>query len=113
MAIAGGTEWMEALAAPELRQPTAQQLIARPGAVMLADLIAPAQVGDWADWLARMQRIEQDWFAPLLAALKDGRIGSVRLVLSHRFGASTVSTSKLAQRKFWRKPTLNPLLKQS
>jgi len=113
VAIADGTEWMAALAAPQLRQPDAQQLIAQPGAVMLADLIAPAQVGDWADWLARMQRIEQDWFAPLLAALKDGRIGSVKLVLSHRFGTSTVATSKLAQRKFWRKPTLNPLLKQS
>jgi hypothetical protein len=112
VAIAGGTQWMAALA-PEPRQPDAQQLIAQPGAAMLADLIAPAQVGDWADWLARMQRIEQDWLAPLLAALKDGRIGSVQLVLSHRLGTLTATSSKLAQRKFWRKPTLNPLLKQS
>ncbi|MRX09884.1 hypothetical protein GJ697_18760 [Pseudoduganella sp. FT25W] len=112
VAIGGGTAWMAALAAPDLRAPTAQQLIAKPGAVMLADLIAPAQVGDWADWLARMQRIEQEWFAPLLAALKDGRIGSVKLVLSHRFGTTTVTSSKLAQRKFWRQPSLNSLLKQ-
>ncbi|MRW83774.1 hypothetical protein GJ698_06655 [Pseudoduganella sp. FT26W] len=112
VAIGGGTEWMAALAVPELRAPTAQQLIAKPGAAMLADLIAPAQVGDWADWLARMQRIEQEWFAPLLAALKGGRIGSVKLVLSHRFGATTVASSKLAQRKFWRQPSLNSLLKQ-
>jgi hypothetical protein len=113
LAIGGGTEWMTALAAPELRQPSAQQLIAQPGAVMLADLIAPAQVGDWADWLARMQRIEQEWFAPLLAALKAGSVGSIKLVLSHRYGTSTVTCSKLALRKFWRQPTLNPLLKQS
>lgn len=113
VAISADTAWMAALAAPERRQPTAQQLIDQPGAALLADLIAPAQVGDWSDWLARMQRIEQDWFAPLLAALKDGRIGSVKLVLSHRFGTSSVTSSKLAQRKFWRQPTLNPLLKQS
>ncbi|MYM73606.1 hypothetical protein GTP56_15550 [Duganella sp. FT134W] len=113
VAISADTAWMTALAAPELRQPTAQQLIAQPGTVLLADLIAPAQAGDWADWLARMQRIEQEWFAPLLAALKDGRISSVKLVLSHRFGTSTVTSSKLAQRKFWRQPSLNPLLKQS
>jgi hypothetical protein len=113
VAISADTAWMAALAVPERRQPTAQQLIDQPGAALLADLIAPAQVGDWSDWLARMQRIEQDWFAPLLAALKDGRIGSVKLVLSHRFGTSTVTSSKLAQRKFWRQPTLNPLLKQS
>jgi hypothetical protein len=112
VAIGDGAMWMEALATPELRRPTAQQLIAQPGTVMLAELISAAQVGDWADWLARMQRLEQDWFAPLLAALKDGRIGSIKLVLSHRYGSTTVSSSKLAQRKFWRKPTLNPLLKQ-
>lgn len=112
LAIGGGTAWMQALAAPELRQPTAQQLIAAGGNAMLGDLIAPAQVGDWAEWLARVQRIEQEWLAPLLAALKDGRIGSVKLVLSHRNGWSTVTSSRAALRKFWRKPTLNPLLKQ-
>jgi hypothetical protein len=112
LAVADGTAWMAALAAPELRQPTAQQVIAQAGTVVLADLIAPAQVGDWADWLARMQRIEQDWFAPLLAALKDGRIGRLQLVLSHRHGWTTVDCTRGALRKFWRKPSLNSLLKQ-
>jgi hypothetical protein len=111
VAIAGGTAWMEALAVEV--QPKVGQLIAQPGAVMLADLIAPAQVGDWADWLARMQRIEQDWFAPLLAALKAGSTPRVTLVLSHRNGWTTVTSTGGAQRKFWRKPTLNSLLKQS
>ena len=113
LAIAGGPAWMEALAAPALRQPTAAQLIAAPGTVMLAELIPSAQTGDWADWIARMQRIEQEWLAPLLAALQDGRIGRVTLVLSHRNGWTTVGTSKLALRKFWRKPNLNLLMKQA
>lgn len=110
VAIGDGTPWMEALSAG---QPTAQQSIAQPGTVILAGLIAAAQVGDWADWLAQMQRLEQEWFVPLLAALKDGRIGSVQLVLSHRYGLTTVASSKLAQYQFWRKPTLKSLLKQS
>jgi len=111
VAIGDGAPWMAALATST--QPSAVQLIAQPGTAMLAGLIAPAQVGDWADWLARMQQLEQAWFAPLLAALKDGRIDSVKLVLSHRHGWTTVTSTALAQRKFWRKPTLNSLLKQS
>jgi hypothetical protein len=115
VAIGGGPAWMEALAAPSQRAPAAAQLIAQPGGgvAMLAELIPSAQTGDWSDWLMRMQRIEQEWCAPLLAALKDGRIGRVSLVLSHRNGWTTVSSSKLAQRKFWRKPDLNTLLKQA
>jgi hypothetical protein len=110
VAIDGGTEWMAALSSA---QPDAEQLIAQGGNAMLADLISLAQVGDWADWLARMQRIEHDWFAPLLAALKAGRIARVTLVLSHRNGWTTVASTGMAQRKFWRKPSLTPLLKQS
>jgi hypothetical protein len=111
VAIAGGTEWMAALASDQ--QPTAEKLIAQGGSAMLADLISPAQVGDWADWLARMQRLEQEWFAPLLAALKAGRLARATLVLSHRNGWTTAASTGLAQRKFWRKPSLTPLLKQS
>ena len=116
---------MQALAAAEHRAPALAALIAEPGrgagagavrtvtaTVMLAELIPSAQTGDWADWLARMQRLEQEWFAPLLAALKQGRIGRVTVVLSHRHRWLTVSSTKLAQRKFWRKPSLTPLLKQ-
>ena len=110
LAIAGGPAWMAALSQ---RQPDAQQLIAEPGTAMLAELIAPAQVGDWADWLARMQRLEQDWFAPLLAALKAGRVARVNLMLSHRHGWTDVNSTGMTQRKFWRKPSLSHLLKQS
>lgn len=113
LAIGGGPDWMQALAAPALRQPSAAQLIAQPGAVMLAELIPPAQSGDWSDWIAHMQRIEQEWLAPLLAALRDGRVGGVTLLLSHRNGWTGVDTGKLSLRKFWRKQNLNLLLKQA
>ena len=117
LAIAGAPSWMMALAAPELRAAGAAQVIERAGQsgaanVMLADLISSAVAGDWSDWLAHMQRIEQEWCAPLLDALQAGRIGSVTLLLSHRNASIETTTSKLALRKFWRKPTLN-LLKQA
>ncbi|MYM36683.1 hypothetical protein GTP38_20335 [Duganella sp. FT94W] len=111
VAIGDGMPWMDVLASST--QPSARQLIAQPGTVMLAGLISSAQAGDWADWLARMQQLEQEWFTPLLAALKDGSVGGVKLVLSHRHGWTEVTSGKLAQRKFWRKPSLTPLLKQS
>ncbi len=113
VAAAGAPSWMQALAAPDRRAPDAARLIAEAAnavTVVLAQLIPSAQTGDWADWLARMQRLEQEWFAPLLAALKDGRVGRVTLVMSHRHSWMTVSSSKLAQRKFWRKQNLNTLL---
>jgi hypothetical protein len=115
VAIGGGPAWMQALAQPSDGQPTAAQLIAQASehgqaSVLLADLIPDAVAGDWAAWLAVMQRLEQEWFAPLLAALNDGRISQLTLVASHREGWREISTSKMALRKFWRKPNLNTLL---
>lgn len=117
IASAGAPSWMQALAAAGHRAPEPVRLIAevsqgagQAATVVLAELIPSAQTGDWSDWLARMHRLEQEWFAPLLAALMDGRIGRVTLVPSHRHSWMTVTSTRLAQRKFWRKPTLNTLL---
>lgn len=65
---------------------------------------------DWATWLAHMQRLDEQLFAPLLAALAQGRIHAVRLLLDHRGAQADFTTTKLAQRKFWRRPTLDRLL---
>ena len=65
---------------------------------------------DWHGWLQQMQRLEAGLFAPLLAALTAGRVKEVRLVLSHRDGHLETTTTPLAQRKFWRRPTLERLL---
>ncbi len=56
-----------------------------------------------------MQRLEQDWFAPLLAALKNGSLGRLTLMLSNRDAYAEFGSSKNAQRKFWRNITLNKL----
>jgi hypothetical protein len=72
---------------------------------------AAAIAADWHAWLQEMHTLEQALFAPLLAALKQGRIKSLRLVLSHRDGHLETTTTPMAQRKFWRRPTLEPLKK--
>ena len=47
--------------------------------------------------------------APLLAAVRDGRIGDLTLVLTDRDGVTTFRTNKMALRQFWRKQTLKNL----
>jgi hypothetical protein len=74
------------------------------------NVVAPGIAADWSGWLQQMQHLETELFAPLLAALKQGRIKEVRLVLSHRDGLLETTTTPLAQRKFWRRPTLERLL---
>jgi hypothetical protein len=71
---------------------------------------APAIAADWHAWLQQMHMLEQALFAPLLAALKQGRIRRLRLVLSHRDGHLETTTTPMAQRKFWRRPTLERLI---
>lgn len=74
------------------------------------NVVGPGIAADWSGWLQQMQRLETELFAPLLAALKNGRVKTVRLVLSHRDGHLETTTTPLAQRKFWRRPTLERLL---
>ncbi|KQQ86350.1 hypothetical protein [Massilia sp. Leaf139] len=72
---------------------------------------APYAVGaDWGGWVATLQQLEAALFAPILDALMKGRVREVRLVLSHRDALAEFTTTAMAQRKFWRRPTLDRLL---
>lgn len=111
-AVIAGQPWLRALCPPALRDATFDTLLAQGGShpmAVLGQLIEPAIAGEWAAWLDHMRALEQQWFAPLLAALRDGRISRATLVLSHRHTSASYTTSKLAQHKFWRKPTLSKL----
>lgn len=110
LAIGNAPPWMAALAEPARRSPDARQAIADGGTVLLGELIPNGLAGDWAAWLAQMQALEQHWFAPLLAALKDGSLARLTLILTHRNGWHEVSCTKNALRAFWRKHNLNKLL---
>lgn len=103
--------WLAALAEPARRNASPASVLAGKDDALLVHggLIGPALAQDWGSWLQQMHALEQTWFAPLLAALKDGSLGRLRLILTHREGWYDSVTSKNAQRKFWRTNNLNPL----
>lgn len=91
---------------------SADHLQSQPGEanlLVLDDLLEPALSSDWGSWLAAMQRLESDWFAPLLASLKSGGIDEVSLVITHDFRLSRFASTRSSLRKFWVKPSLAPL----
>jgi hypothetical protein len=91
---------------------TIDDVLAADSAHVLASsdtLIASAFAADWGAWLAHMQALEAGWFAPLLAALKAGKIDQLRLILSHNTGLKEFSINRFGLRKFWIAPALKPL----
>jgi hypothetical protein len=74
------------------------------------NLAGPAIAADLGGWVQQMQRLEAELFAPVLASIKRGEIKELRLVLSHRAALAEFTTTALAQRKFWRRPTLDRLI---
>jgi hypothetical protein len=106
--------WLTALAEQRLESLSgiAEKLIGSgEGGRLLAvgNVAAAAIAADWHGWLQQMHALEETLFAPLLAAVKQGRIKTLRLVLSHRDGHLDTTTTPMAQRKFWRRPTLEHL----
>jgi hypothetical protein len=78
--------------------------------LICGNLAAPALAADWSAWLHQMQRLETELFAPTLSALMRGQLKDLHLVLSHRSAHAEFTTTALAQRKFWRRPTLERLI---
>ena len=76
--------------------------LAVPGVNLVASdaLQWPAQYGDVEHWLQGLQLLEQDWFVPLLAALRRGELASLRIYPCN--GRSYV-TSRVQQRHFWKR----------
>lgn len=111
LATSDAPGWLSSLA--QLRSPAMGELLApsHNGAIYVCDTATQAAIGaDWAAWLARMKRLDEKLFAPLLSAVHDGRVKQLRLVLSHRDRHIELTTTKMAQHMFWRRPTLDRLL---
>lgn len=96
--------WLQALATPGAKAAPGES-----GVIVLPQLIPAAAGNDWGAWLGAIQQLEQEWFAPLLAALQDGSTSELTLVLTHREGWKEIRATKAALRKFWRAPTLKNL----
>ncbi len=107
--------WLTALAEPALRLGSLEAVVAAAAGaqedllIACGNVAAPAIAADWAGWLAEMERLEAGLFAPLHEAVARGRIKRLRLVLSHRDGHLDLLTTTMAQRKFWRRPSLEAL----
>jgi hypothetical protein len=81
------------------------------GLLLLDQLLEAALNNDWGSWQLQLKQLECDWFAPLLAALKGGKLKHVELVPTHDTQHTTFATDKRALYKFWVKPSLAPLIK--
>ncbi|WP_199052693.1 hypothetical protein [Aquitalea sp. ASV15] len=66
-------------------------------------LLAAAQYRDAWGWREQLQRMELDWFAPLLQLLKQGQLQQLRL-LSHGPAGFELTVSRPALWKFWQRP---------
>jgi hypothetical protein len=80
------------------------------GLLLIDDLSAPALAGDWSAWLEAFHAIEADWLAPLLAGLRAGKLGTLKLVTSDGSRLRETDVSRLALKKFWLQPSLARLV---
>lgn len=86
------------------------ELLDQDGLLVVGTLAESAIAADWGSWLQQVQQLEETLFAPLHAALVQGRVKELRLVLSSREALAEFTTTAMAQRKFWRRPTLERLI---
>lgn len=70
--------------------------------VHLDSLLAPAQYRDAWGWRDTLMQLETDWFAPLAAALKSGRIGQLTLT-THGPAGFSANVTRSDLWKFWRR----------
>ena len=76
---------------------------------VLDNLSETALAEEWGGWLESMQQLDQHWFAPMLDALKNGKIAQLTLVLSHNTQLREFNLTKSSFMKFWARPSLNRL----
>ena len=70
--------------------------------VVLDNLRGVAALGDFDAYAQRLQALEADWFAPLLAALKAGRLGM--LTIHAPEAAASFEAVRGDLHRFWRRP---------
>lgn len=96
--------WLAALATPGAKAAPGED-----GTIVLPQLIPMGAGNDWGAWLGAIQQLEAEWFAPLLAGLRDGRLNELTLILTGRDSWTEIKTGKAALRKFWRAKNLKNL----
>jgi len=72
--------------------------------VVLDALRAPLALSQQAECRAVLEALERDWFAPLLGALRAGRVGMVTVHVPEGGERSSFETIRGDLRRFWRRP---------
>jgi len=72
--------------------------------VVLDALRVPLALEQTAEYRETLARLEHDWFAPLLDALRDGRIGMVSIHVPDAAESLAYETIRSDLRRFWRRP---------
>ncbi|HYL24310.1 MAG TPA: regulator [Burkholderiales bacterium] len=72
--------------------------------VVLDALRAPLALSETADYHQALARLERDWFAPLLTALRDARVGMVTIHVPDAGECVAYETIRGDLRRFWRRP---------
>ena len=72
--------------------------------LVLDALRAPVAFAQQAEARAALEALERGWFAPLLGALRSGRIGMVTVHVPECPGPSAFETIRGDLRRFWRRP---------
>ncbi|HYR33076.1 MAG TPA: hypothetical protein VEQ87_02175, partial [Burkholderiales bacterium] len=72
--------------------------------VVLDALRAPLALSETGEYQDAIARLEQDWFAPLLSALRGGRIGMVTIHVPDAAECLAYETIRADLRRFWRRP---------
>ena len=71
--------------------------------VVLEDLQGPVIYQDGDAYRAALEKLEQNWFAPLRSALLAGKISRLRIESSTAYGALAWESSRADQWKLWRR----------
>ncbi len=104
--------WMPSLQSGDAVKADAAHIIGSSASsvlVILDGMMDAAMASDWSTWLSAMHRIENEWMAPLLEALRNGKISEIRFILSHSSKLLEIVSGKSSVKKFWIKPSLAPL----
>jgi hypothetical protein len=72
--------------------------------VVLDTLRLPFALGDFEGWRLRIAELEERWFAPLVAALKSGRIGMITALVPDSDELRAFESTRNDLRHFWRRP---------
>jgi hypothetical protein len=72
--------------------------------VVLDALLTPFALSETAAYQETLQAMERDWFAPLLGALRNGRLGMLTLQIPDAAESLSFETIRGDLRRFWRRP---------